>query len=122
MSWKAAMVFAAALACSVQAQAQGLSKEQAYTPAQAAYLKGEIRRAQERFVETASAVSGVPQSKIKEWMATDGRDVPPKVNIVPALQRERGKPLSEEERARILAADQERYQAIEQAKKTAAQK
>ncbi len=55
-------------------------------------------------------------------MATDGRDVPPKVNIVPALQRERGKPLSEEERAKILAADQERYQAIEQAKKTAAQK
>ena len=122
MSWKAAIVFAAALACSMQAQAQGLSKEQAYTPAQAAYLKGEIRKAQERFVATASAVSGVPQSKIKEWMATDGHDVPPKVNIVPALQRERGKPFTDEERQKLLAADQERFDAIAKAKQDALKK
>lgn len=98
------------------------AEERIYTPTQAAYLKGEIRKAQERFVEKAAAISGVPQARIRDWMATDGRDVPPKVNILPALARERGKPLTEEERAAVLAADQERYQAIEQAKKTAPQK
>jgi len=122
MSWRAALTLAAVLACCMQAQAQGQPAKDAYTPAQAAYLKGEIRKAQQRFVATASAISGVPQSKIKEWMATDGRDVPPKVNIIPALQRERGKPLSEEERAAILAADQERYETIEAAKRDAARK
>jgi len=120
MWWRAALALAAVLACSVPAQAQ--TAKDAYTPAQAAYLKGEIRKAQQRFVATASAISGVPQSKIKEWMPTDGRDVPPKVNILPALQRERGKPLSEQERAAILAADQERYETIEEAKRYAARK
>lgn len=96
--------------------------ERIYTPTQAAYLKAEIRKAQERFVEKAASISGVPQARIRDWMPTDGRDVPPKVSILPALARERGKPLSDEERSAILAADQERYQAIEQAKQTALQK
>jgi hypothetical protein len=107
-----------ALAAALAAAAQ----ERIYTPTQAAYLKAEIRKAQERFVDKAAAVSGVPPARIRDWMPTDGRDVPPKVSILPALARERGKPLTEEERAAILAADQERFQAIEQAKQTAQQK
>jgi hypothetical protein len=107
-----------ALAATLPAAAQ----ERIYTPTQAAYLKAEIRKAQERFVDKAAAVSGVPPARIRDWMPTDGRDVPPKVSILPALARERGKPFTEEERATILAADQERFQAIEQAKQTAQQK
>jgi len=107
-----------ALAAALPAAAQ----DRIYTPTQAAYLKAEIRKAQERFVEQASALSGVPQARIRDWMATDGRDVPPKVSILPALARERGKPLSEEERAAVLAADQERFQAIERAKQAALQR
>jgi hypothetical protein len=107
-----------ALAAALPAAAQ----ERIYTPPQAAYLKGEIRKAQERFVDRAAGISGVPQARIRDWMPTDGRDVPPKVSILPALARERGKPLSDEERAAILAADQERFQAIEQAKQAALRK
>lgn len=106
--------------CVALAGTLALAAEQLiYTPAQAAYLKGEIRKAQERFVEKVAAISGVQPSRIKQWVPTDGRDVPPKMNIVPALQRERGKPLSDEERSRIVAADQERYEAIEQARQSA---
>jgi hypothetical protein len=109
-----------ALAAALPAAAQ--ERGYTYTPTQAAYLKAEIRKAQERFVDKAAAVSGVPQARIRDWMPTDGRDVPPKVSILPALARERGKPLTEEERATILAADQERFQAIEQAKQAAQKK
>ncbi|MCK7499483.1 MAG: zinc-binding dehydrogenase [Comamonadaceae bacterium] len=118
-SWQARnCVFAAWSRLQHAGPGAGLSKEQHLHPDAGGVSQGVRSASASRSASwrQASAVSGVPQSKIKEWMATDGRDVPPKVNIVPALQRERGKPLSEEERARILAADQERYQAIEQAK------
>lgn len=111
-------VLLAACAGSFTAQAA----ERIYTPAQAAYLQGEIKKAQEQFVARVAALSGVPEKKIREWVATDGRDVPHKVNIVPALQRERGKPFSEEERQQVLAADQQRYDAIEKARQAAPQK
>jgi hypothetical protein len=95
---------------------------QNYSPSQAAYLKGEIRRAQERFVDQASVVSGVSADKIRQWVPTDGRDVPPKVRVIPALERERGKPMTDEERQKVLAADQARYDAIERAKRDALKK
>lgn len=88
-------------------------------PAQGAYLKGEVKRAQERFVEQAAAISGVPPAKIREWVPTDGRDVPPKVSVVPALERARGRPFTEEERRQVIAADQQRFDAIEAARREA---
>ena len=106
------------LACTAPAQAA----ERIYTPAQAAYLKAEIRWAQERFVDRVAAICGLPRAKVKQWVPTDGRDVPPKVNMVSGLARERGKPFTEEERASLLAADMERYKAIELAKDLAVQK
>lgn len=92
---------------------------QAYTPTQAAFLKGEIKRAQERYVAEAASISGVPAGKIREWVATDGRDVPPRLNVLPALERQRGVPFSEEQRNRLIAADQARYDAIARAKREA---
>lgn len=92
---------------------------QVYKPAQVAYLKAEIKRAQERFVEQAAAISGVTPGRIREWVPTDGRDVPPKVSVIPALERARGKPFTEDERKQLVAADQERFDAIDQAKREA---
>ena len=106
------------LACAAAVQAQG----QVYTPTQSAYLKGELKRIQERFVDQVSAASGVPKDTIRQWVPTDGQDVPPKVNVVQALQRSRGKPLSDEERAKVTAAEQERFQAVDQARARALQK
>lgn len=100
----------------------GAAHAQSYTPSQSAFLKGEIKRAQERFVDQAAAISGVPDAKIRQWVPTDGRDDPPKVRVVPALERERGAPLTEEQRQKILKADQDRYDAIARAKQEALKK
>lgn len=111
------VVLVAALATALAIAAP--ASAQVHKPAQVAYLKGEIKRAQERFVDQAAAISGVAPAKIREWVPTDGRDVPPKVGVIPALERARGKAFTEEERKRLVAADQERYDAIEQAKREA---
>jgi hypothetical protein len=107
-----------AVACTAAVQAPG----QTYTPTQSAYLKGELKRIQERFVAQVSGISGVPKDTIRQWVPTDGQDVPPKVNVVQALQRSRGKPLTEEEKAKVAAAEEERFQAVEQARARALQK
>ncbi|PIV75537.1 MAG: hypothetical protein COW56_03075 [Rhodocyclales bacterium CG17_big_fil_post_rev_8_21_14_2_50_68_7] len=110
----AACAAAFALAAAAPVRAQN------YNPRQAAWLKNEIRQAQTRYVEQAAAISGVPAARIRRWVPTDGRDVAPKLAVLPALERERGKPLSEEERRKLVAAEQERFDAIERAKKVAA--
>jgi hypothetical protein len=99
-----------------------LAEERISRPAQAAYLQGEIRKAQQAFVARIATVSGVPESRIREWVPTDGRDVPPKLNILPALQRERSKPFTDEERQAINAAEQDRFDAIARARQEALKK
>lgn len=106
------------LACNVAVRAQG----RIVSPTQAAYLKGEIKKAQQEYVAKVAAISGVARAKIKEWVAIDGRDVPPKLSLIPALQRERGKPFSDTEREQLLAADQERFDAIAKANREALNK
>ncbi|GAB4172358.1 MAG: hypothetical protein Fur0039_13170 [Rhodocyclaceae bacterium] len=92
---------------------------QTYNPRQAAWLKSEIRKAQIRYVEQAAGISGVAAAKIRRWVPTDGRDAPPRLAVLPAIERERGAPLSEEQRTRLLAAERERLDAIERARKAA---
>ena len=112
----AAILIATACTATVQAE------ERIFRPTQAAYLKGEIKKAQQEFVAKIAAISGVPRAKIMEWVPTDGRDVPPKLNLIPALQRERGKPFTDDERQKLLAADQEHFDAIAKAKQDALKK
>ncbi|MGB0126267.1 MAG: hypothetical protein WBP72_01425 [Rhodocyclaceae bacterium] len=112
----AAAVIAVAFVATAQAE------ERISRPAQAAYLQGEIRKAQQAFVARVAALSGVPEARIREWVPTDGRDVPPKVSILPALQRERAAPFTEEERQAINAAEQERFDAIARARHEALKK
>lgn len=114
----AALLLGMALACARPSAAQ----EAHYSPAQAAYVKGEIKKAQERYVDKTAALSGVPAAKIRAWVPTDGRDVPPKVNVLQALAQERGKPFSEDERAQLIGIEKERFEAIERAKQEALKK
>jgi hypothetical protein len=119
--WKI-LARAIVVAAAVAGMAVANAEERIFRPTQAAYLKGEIKRIQNEFVARISAISGVPAARIREWVATDGRDVPPRLSIVPALQRARGKPLSDEERAQIVAADQAHFDAIARAKQEALKK
>lgn len=113
---------AAVAAACIAFASSTLAEERISRPAQAAYLQGEIRKAQQAFVARVAAVSGVAESRIREWVVTDGRDVPPKVNILPALQRERGKLFNDEERQAINAAEEDRFAAIARARQEALKK
>lgn len=113
---------AAALLAFCAAAGPALAQDPALSPTQVAYLRGEVKKAQERYVERAAALSGVAAAKIRTWVPTDGRDVPPKVNVLQALAQERGKPFSEDERQNLIAAEKERFEAIEKAKKDALKK
>ncbi|MBI4757268.1 MAG: hypothetical protein HY778_18045 [Betaproteobacteria bacterium] len=93
-----------------------------YTPTQVAWLQAEIRRAQQRFAQQASAISGVHPEKVMAWLPRDWRAGDPRFAVIPALERERGARLSEDQRAEINAADREMKADILRARAEAAQR
>jgi hypothetical protein len=97
----------------VAAQAQQL------TPAQMAYLKTETRKADETFVKKVASAVGVRSSVVAKEIPEHGRIADSVVRLVAGLERSLGKPLSEDQKAAIRAADTERLQAIDQAVKNA---
>lgn len=102
----AAFLFAG-VAGAAPAQTPPLAPPPVYTPTQVAWLQAEIRRAQLRFAQQVSAVSGVQAEKILAWLPRDWRAGDPRFAVIPALERERGARLSEDQRAEINAADRE---------------
>ena len=87
-----------------------------YTPAQVAFLNTEIKKAQGRFAQQVSVISGVSADKILKMMPTDWRAGDPKFAVIPALERERAGRLTDEQRQQITAADREMKDAIERAR------
>lgn len=96
--------------------AAALAQDAVYTPAQVAFLNAEIKKAQGRFAVQVSAISGVPADKVSKLMPTDWRAGDPKFVVIPALERERNAPLSDEQRRQISAADREMKDAIARAR------
>lgn len=94
------------------------AQEGVHTPAQAAYLNAEIKRAQGRFAQQVSEVSGTPANKVLAWLpnANDWRAADPKYAVIPALERESKTRLTEEQRRQIAAADREMKAAIDKAR------
>lgn len=111
---RAALVATFLAAAAVQVPAQ----DAVYTPAQVAFLNAQIKKAQSRFAQQASAISGVPAEKIVGWIPNpnDWRAADPKFAVIPALERERKVRLTDEQRQQIVAADREMKAAIEKAR------
>ena len=105
--------------CSEKAPIWSLTTTRRYLKLLREYAKSSSRNKAVKFVEVAASVSGVPAARIRQWAPADGTDTPPKLRVLPALERERGAPLSEEQRGTINHAEKEKIEAIERAKKEA---
>ena len=92
------------------------------SPTQVAFLHAAVRRAHHHFAREAAAISGVAADKILHMLPkiNDWRAGDPRYAVVPALEKARRAPLTDEERAKINVADREMKAAITQARLDAA--
>ncbi|MDB5799271.1 MAG: hypothetical protein JWL63_210 [Rhodocyclales bacterium] len=106
------------LACCLLLGSAAIQAQQ-LTPAQMAYLKAETRKADEAFVKDVAGIVGVRSAVIAKEMPEHGRIADPVARLVAGLERSLGKPLSDDQKTAIRAADTERLKAIERANKSA---
>ncbi|MBL8473505.1 MAG: hypothetical protein KF778_08500 [Rhodocyclaceae bacterium] len=93
--------------------------EPVLTPSQVAYLRAETQKAQEKFVGKLVRITGLPQAKVREAIPAEGRITDPVARIVAAVEQKSGKPLSDEQKQAIAAAEHERQAAIQAAQRDA---
>ena len=98
--------------------APALAQEPVHTPAQAAYLNAEIKRAQGRFAQQVAELSGVPANKILAWLPNpnDWRAADPRYAVIPAVERETKTKLTDDQRQQIAVADRDMKTAIAKAR------
>lgn len=118
MNKKLKSLIAAAVVAAQQAPV-AFSQDVVYTPAQVAFLNAETKKAQSRFAQQVSALSGVSPDKILRMMPTDWRAGDPRFGVIPALETERRSRLTDEQRQQITAFDREMKSAIENARSEA---
>ena len=86
--------------------------QQPLTPAQTAFLKAETHKADKRFVQRVSVIVGVKEPVVQKAMPEKGRITDPVARLIAALEHTTGKPLTEDNKTQIRAADEERQQAV----------
>lgn len=116
MNWNPTIYLVAAIILLAGLPTATVAQDAVYTPAQVAFLNAEIKKAQGRFAVQVSVISGVPAHKVSKLMPTDWRAGDPKFAVIPALERERNAPLTDEQRRQISAADREMKDAIARAR------
>jgi hypothetical protein len=92
---------------------------QQLTPAQMAYLKTEIREADEAFAAEVAKIVNVRSTVVTKVLPERGRIADPVARLIAGLERSLGKPLTEQQKTAIRAADVERQKAVEDANKNA---
>ena len=98
------------------AQGGGLS------PSQAAFLRAENRRIEDYFVSQVARAVGVDPERVRRAMPDEGRITVTVSRLIPMLEQDLGAPLSEEQRAAILRADEERRAALARVREGAARR
>ncbi|HEX5127261.1 MAG TPA: hypothetical protein VFW00_11020 [Rhodocyclaceae bacterium] len=96
--------------------------QQPLTPAQAAFLKAETRKADNHFVQRVSVIVGVKEGVVQSAMPEKGRIADPVARLIAGLERSMGQPLAEDRKVQIRAADEERLNAIKAAEVAAHKK
>lgn len=89
------------------------------SPAGIAYLKAEQNRIDRQFVEQAASVAGVPPRVVANGMPQGPRITDTGKRVISAIEQYRSAALSEEQRARIQAADDARKAALARAREAA---
>ena len=81
-------------------------------PVQAAYLRAETRKADDRFIAQVAHLTDSPEALVRQAMPPEGRITDPALRVMAAIEAQRKIRLSDEVRAQIVAAEGERRAAI----------
>lgn len=98
-----------ALAIPAMAQPAGSAPDRSLT------LRAAIDRVRAEFVDEVAAVSGIARDRVRTWMPQDCKRNHAEFKIIYAVERERGTRLANEERLRILQAEDRMRAAIDRA-------
>ena len=79
-------------------------------------MRAAIDRARAEFVDVVAAVSGVGRERVSAWMPKDYKLSHPEFKIIYAVERERGARLANEDRLRIIQAEDRMRSAIDRAR------
>lgn len=92
------------------------------SPTQVAFLQAAVKKAQRHFAREAASISGISFEKALHLLpnASDWRSGDPRFAVVPALEKARRAPLSDEQREKINGADRAMKEAIARARLEAA--
>lgn len=92
------------------------------TPAQSAWVGAEIRRANDLFVKRVVAITNMPPDTVRQAIPPEGRITDPAARTVSAIEKFGGKPLGDEQKVAIRAAEEDRRQMIASAREQAPNK
>jgi hypothetical protein len=86
---------------------------QQLTPAQIAYVKAETRKADEAYVKDVAEIIGTRSSTVAKVMPEHGRITDPVARLIAGLEQSLGKPLTDDQKTAIQAADLQRQKHVE---------
>lgn len=104
--------FLLALLC-LCSPAQGQNAQ--LTPAQTAWLNAELRKADEGFVKAVARIADVRRTVVESARPAPSRITDPAERVITSLEITTGKPLSDEQKSAIRAADLDRQKAKSEA-------
>jgi len=90
------------------------------SPAGIAFMKAEQNRIDRQFVDQVAGVAGVPAGVVAAGMPQGPRITDTGRRVIAAIEQYKAAPLSDAQRARIQAADDERKAALAHAREAAA--
>jgi len=89
-----------------------VASAQQLTPAQAAFLQTETRKADDQFAKQVAKITGIPLAEVTKAMPAVARISDPVTRLTMTLERNTGKALSDEHKNAIKDADTERRKRI----------
>lgn len=96
------------------------SAQPAMNPAQAAFLSAASRRIEDHFVSEVARIAGITPQRVRKAMPDERRITSAASRLISALEVDLGAPLSADQQAAILEADQARKLSLGKARETAA--
>jgi len=94
----------------------------ALTPAETAVLKRDLQKAEDQYVRKIATITGVRESAARRALPDRARITDPVNRVISALERDLGKPLSDEQKAALRNAEIEYSTARKDAEKQAYKK
>lgn len=116
----AGILLAAVSAAPVLAQSPGA--QQALTPVQLAYLKAETKKANDSFVKQVAKTTGTTEAQVRRALPDEKRITDRLSRLISALEKDLKRPLTDEEKSSITAAEDERKKALAGLPQAAAKK